>query len=74
MRAIGERFRISVLGPTPFRSHLCVVAHHIAMRRREMSTYLINHLRIPGGIPNEEGVSYLILFARQIRMAQDRRP
>jgi uncharacterized protein (DUF1330 family) len=24
-----------------------------------MSTYLINHLRIPGGIPNAEGLSYL---------------
>ena len=24
-----------------------------------MSTYLINHLRIPGGIPNDEGLSYL---------------
>jgi uncharacterized protein (DUF1330 family) len=24
-----------------------------------MSTYLINHLRIPGGIPNEEGLTYL---------------
>jgi len=24
-----------------------------------MSTYLINHLRIPGGIPNEEGLAYL---------------
>jgi uncharacterized protein (DUF1330 family) len=24
-----------------------------------MSVYLINHLRIPGGIPNEEGLSYL---------------
>jgi uncharacterized protein (DUF1330 family) len=24
-----------------------------------MSAYLINHLRIPGGIPNEEGLSYL---------------
>ncbi|MFJ4920332.1 DUF1330 domain-containing protein [Streptomyces sp. NPDC088725] len=24
-----------------------------------MSTYLINHLRIPGDIPNEEAVSYL---------------
>jgi uncharacterized protein (DUF1330 family) len=24
-----------------------------------MSTYLINHLRIPGGVPNEEGMSYL---------------
>ncbi|WP_329459857.1 DUF1330 domain-containing protein [Streptomyces sp. NBC_01497] len=24
-----------------------------------MSTYLINHLRIPGGIPNEAGLSYL---------------
>jgi uncharacterized protein (DUF1330 family) len=24
-----------------------------------LSTYLINHLRIPGGIPNEEGLSYL---------------
>jgi uncharacterized protein (DUF1330 family) len=24
-----------------------------------MSTYLINHLRIPGGVPNEEGLSYL---------------
>ncbi|MFF7215162.1 DUF1330 domain-containing protein [Streptomyces sp. NPDC008238] len=24
-----------------------------------MSTYLINHLRIPGGIPNEEGLRYL---------------
>ena len=24
-----------------------------------MSTYLINHLRIPGGLPNEEGLSYL---------------
>ncbi|WUH89724.1 DUF1330 domain-containing protein [Streptomyces sp. NBC_00433] len=24
-----------------------------------MSTYLINHLRIPGGVPNEQGLSYL---------------
>ncbi|MFF3949960.1 DUF1330 domain-containing protein [Streptomyces sp. NPDC001902] len=24
-----------------------------------MSTYLINHLRIPGGIPNDEGLTYL---------------
>src|SRR5262249_45200315 len=24
-----------------------------------MSVYLINHLRIPGGIPNEEGLAYL---------------
>jgi uncharacterized protein (DUF1330 family) len=24
-----------------------------------MSTYLINHLRIPVGIPNEEGLAYL---------------
>ncbi|WP_208761417.1 hypothetical protein [Microbispora hainanensis] len=24
-----------------------------------MSTYLINHLRIPGDIPNEAGLSYL---------------
>jgi len=24
-----------------------------------MSTYLINHLRIPGGIPSEEGLAYL---------------
>ncbi|MGW7486763.1 DUF1330 domain-containing protein [Streptomyces sp. NPDC054786] len=24
-----------------------------------MSAYLINHLRIPGGVPNEEGLSYL---------------
>ncbi|MGJ6963723.1 DUF1330 domain-containing protein [Streptosporangium sp. G11] len=24
-----------------------------------MSTYLINHLRIPGDIPNEQGLSYL---------------
>jgi uncharacterized protein (DUF1330 family) len=24
-----------------------------------MSTYLINHLRIPGGIPKEEGSAYL---------------
>lgn len=24
-----------------------------------MTSYLINHLRIPGGIPNEEGLSYL---------------
>lgn len=24
-----------------------------------MSTYLINHLRIPGGIPNEAGLDYL---------------
>jgi uncharacterized protein (DUF1330 family) len=24
-----------------------------------MSTYLINHLRIPGGVPNEDGLSYL---------------
>lgn len=24
-----------------------------------MSTYLINHLRIPGDIPNEEGLTYL---------------
>ncbi len=23
-----------------------------------MSAYLINHLRIPGGVPNEEGLSY----------------
>lgn len=24
-----------------------------------MSVYLINHLRIPGGVPNEDGLSYL---------------
>jgi hypothetical protein len=24
-----------------------------------MSTYLINHLRIPGGVPNDEGLAYL---------------
>ncbi|MFG2827953.1 DUF1330 domain-containing protein [Streptomyces sp. NPDC048434] len=24
-----------------------------------MSAYLINHLRIPGGVPNEQGLSYL---------------
>ena len=24
-----------------------------------MTTYLINHLRIPGGVPNEAGLSYL---------------
>jgi uncharacterized protein (DUF1330 family) len=24
-----------------------------------MSTYLINHLRLPGGVPNEEGLTYL---------------
>ncbi|MEU7825851.1 DUF1330 domain-containing protein [Catellatospora sp. NPDC049133] len=24
-----------------------------------MSTYLINHLRIPGGVPNEQGLRYL---------------
>jgi uncharacterized protein (DUF1330 family) len=24
-----------------------------------MSTYLINHLRIPGDVPNDEGLSYL---------------
>jgi len=24
-----------------------------------LSSYLINHLRIPGGVPNEEGLSYL---------------
>jgi len=24
-----------------------------------MSTYLINHLRIPAGVPNEQGLSYL---------------
>jgi uncharacterized protein (DUF1330 family) len=24
-----------------------------------LSTYLINHLRIPSGVPNEEGLSYL---------------
>jgi uncharacterized protein (DUF1330 family) len=24
-----------------------------------MSTYLINHLRIPGGVPNDEALSYL---------------
>ncbi|AWB91021.1 DUF1330 domain-containing protein [Aeromicrobium chenweiae] len=24
-----------------------------------MSTYLINHLRIPGGVPNEQGLTYL---------------
>src|SRR5215831_16458667 len=27
--------------------------------RFEMSAYLINHLRVPSGIPNEEGLSYL---------------
>ena len=25
----------------------------------KLSSYLINHLRIPGGVPNEEGLSYL---------------
>jgi uncharacterized protein (DUF1330 family) len=25
----------------------------------DMSTYLINHLRIPGNVPNEAGLSYL---------------
>ncbi|GIG86964.1 DUF1330 domain-containing protein [Plantactinospora endophytica] len=24
-----------------------------------MTTYLINHLRIPGGVPNEKGLAYL---------------
>jgi uncharacterized protein (DUF1330 family) len=24
-----------------------------------MSTYLINHLRIPGGVPNDDGLAYL---------------
>ena len=24
-----------------------------------LSAYLINHLRIPGGVPNEAGLSYL---------------
>jgi uncharacterized protein (DUF1330 family) len=24
-----------------------------------MTTYLINHLRIPGGVPNEAGLTYL---------------
>jgi uncharacterized protein (DUF1330 family) len=24
-----------------------------------MSTYLISHLRIPAGVPNEQGLSYL---------------
>src|SRR5690606_8207985 len=25
----------------------------------DMTTYLINHLRIPGGIPNDQGLRYL---------------
>jgi uncharacterized protein (DUF1330 family) len=29
------------------------------MEKFQMSTYLINHLRIPGGIPNDAGLSYL---------------
>src|SRR5262245_72473 len=32
-----------------------------------MSTYLINHLRIPGGIPNEAGLSYLEQVERTAR-------
>lgn len=32
-----------------------------------MSTYLINHLRIPGGIPNEEGLSYLEQVERTVK-------
>jgi uncharacterized protein (DUF1330 family) len=32
-----------------------------------MSTYLINHLRIPGGIPNEEGLSYLDQVERTVQ-------
>jgi uncharacterized protein (DUF1330 family) len=31
-----------------------------------MSTYLINHLRIPGGIPNEAGLSYLEQVERTV--------
>src|ERR1700724_3506575 len=39
-----------------------------ADRRKErftMTTYLINHLRIPGGVPNEEGLSYLEQLKRR---------
>jgi uncharacterized protein (DUF1330 family) len=32
-----------------------------------MSTYLINHLRIPGGVPNEEGLSYLEQVERTVQ-------
>jgi len=32
-----------------------------------MTTYLINHLRIPGGIPNEEGLSYLEQVERTVK-------
>jgi len=41
-----------------------------ADRRKErftMTTYLINHLRIPGGIPNEEGLSYLEQVERTVK-------
>ena len=31
-----------------------------------MSVYLINHLRIPGGIPNEQGLSYLEQVERTV--------
>ena len=32
-----------------------------------MSTYLINHLRIPGGVPNEEALSYLEQVERTVK-------
>ncbi len=31
-----------------------------------MSTYLINHLRIPGDVPNEQGLSYLEQVERTV--------
>ena len=44
-------------------------ARAAALRRCEggvkLSAYLINHLRIPGGVPNEEGLSYLEQLKRR---------
>lgn len=33
----------------------------------ERSAYLINHLRIPGGVPNEECLSYLEHVERMVK-------
>jgi uncharacterized protein (DUF1330 family) len=32
-----------------------------------MSAYLINHLRIPGGVPSDEGLSYLEQVERTVK-------
>jgi uncharacterized protein (DUF1330 family) len=37
----------------------CHFARHDDTGRLEMTTYLINHLRIPNGVPNEEALVYL---------------